>query len=135
MTMINNVPPFAVFLIGGFLAMLMRGRWRSIMLLSLPIVGAINLAGYHNGVSLQSTLFGLDITLMRVDKLSILFGYLFHLAAFLGIVYSLHVKDTVQQSASILYAGSALGAVFAGDLVTLFIFWEFLAARWIFAHP
>ncbi|SVB33005.1 uncharacterized protein METZ01_LOCUS185859, partial [marine metagenome] len=59
--------------------------------------------------------------------MSVLFGYLFNLAAFLGIIYSLHVKDTLQQTVTILYAGSALGAVFAGDLITLLIFWEILA--------
>jgi multicomponent Na+:H+ antiporter subunit D len=64
---------------------------------------------------------------LRVDRLSLLFGYLFHIAAFLGVVFSLHLRDRLQSSASLLYAGSALGAVFAGDLLTLFFFWEILA--------
>jgi multicomponent Na+:H+ antiporter subunit D len=64
---------------------------------------------------------------MHVDKLSLMFGYLFHIASFLAIIYALHVKDKVQQIAGLLYAGSALGAVFSGDLISLFIFWELLA--------
>ena len=127
MTIIENVPPFVVFLIGACLALITRGWWRNFLILLVPIFGAINLAGYDNGLYHQSTLFGLEILLTRVDKLSVLFGYLFHLAAFLGIIYSLHVKDTLQQTVTILYAGSALGAVFAGDLITLLIFWEILA--------
>jgi multicomponent Na+:H+ antiporter subunit D len=69
---------------------------------------------------------------MRVDKLSLLFGYLFHLASFIAIVFALHVRDTTQQVAGLLYAGSALGAVFAGDLISLFIFWEGLAISSVF---
>jgi multicomponent Na+:H+ antiporter subunit D len=56
----------------------------------------------------------------------------FHIAAVISITYSLHVKDTVQQVAGMLYAGSALGAVFAGDLLTLFVFWELLALTSVF---
>ncbi|MEO1848271.1 MAG: Na(+)/H(+) antiporter subunit D, partial [Pseudomonadota bacterium] len=64
---------------------------------------------------------------LRVDKLSMLFGILFHIGAFIGIVFSLHVDDRSQHVAALLYAGSAIGAVFAGDLLTLFLFWEILA--------
>ena len=127
MTIIENVPPFVVFLIGACLALITRDWWRNFLILLVPIFGEINLAGYEIGLYHQSTLFGLEISLTRVDKLSVLFGYLFHLAAFLGIIYSLHVKDTLQQTVTILYAGSALGAVFAGDLISLLIFWEILA--------
>src|SRR5690606_5738199 len=77
-------------------------------------------------------LLAFDLELFRVDRLSVLFGYLFHIAALIAIVYSLHVRDRVQQVASLLYAGSALGAVFAGDLLTLFIFWELLALTSVF---
>ena len=31
-----------------------------------------------------------------------------------------------------MYAGSAVGAVFAGDFVTLFFFWELLAVTSVF---
>ena len=44
----------------------------------------------------------------------------------------LPVEDKTQHIAGILYAGSALGAVFAGDLVTLVIFWELLAMTSVF---
>jgi multicomponent Na+:H+ antiporter subunit D len=60
-------------------------------------------------------------------KLSLLFAYLFHLACFICLIYALHVKDKVQLVSGLLYAGSAIGAVFAGDFITLFIFWELLA--------
>ena len=64
------------------------------------------------------------LELLRADKLSLLFGLLFHIAAFLGAVFAFHVRDRLQQAGMLLYAGSALGAVFAGDLISLLIFWE-----------
>jgi multicomponent Na+:H+ antiporter subunit D len=75
---------------------------------------------------------GYQLEPVRVDKLSMMFGYLFHLAAFIAVVYALHVKDTLQHVAGLSYAASALGAVFAGDLLTLFVFWEILALTSVF---
>jgi multicomponent Na+:H+ antiporter subunit D len=67
-----------------------------------------------------------------VDRLSLIFGYIFHLAAFLTAVYALHVRDTVQHVSAMIYVGSAVGAVFAGDLVTLFVYWEITAISSVF---
>jgi len=127
MAILNSLPPFAIFYIGGLIAVLTRGHLRSIILVIVPVLGAWNLMGFEPGSHMHTQLLGFDLTLMRVDKLSLLFGCLFHLAAFIGLIFAFHLRDPVQQAASILYAGSALGAVFAGDLITLFIFWELLA--------
>src|SRR5690606_10005652 len=69
---------------------------------------------------------------LRLDALASLFGWLFHLAAFLAVLFSLHVNDRVHAAAGPLYAGSAVLAVFAGDLVTLFAAWELLAFTSVF---
>ncbi len=130
--MTTSLAPFLIFLAGGILVAITRGVTRSVILLAIPILGALNLYTMGEGIYYQISLLNYELTLVRVDRLSTLFGYLFHLAAFLGVIYSLHVKDTVQDVAGILYAGSALGAVFAGDLLTLFIFWELLALTSVF---
>ena len=92
--------------------------------------------GVQEGYQLQIEFLGHTLTPVRADRLSLLFGYLFHLGAFISIVYSLHLKDgdrpTVQHTAAVVYAGSALGAVFAGDFITLFVFWELLAVSSVF---
>jgi multicomponent Na+:H+ antiporter subunit D len=67
-----------------------------------------------------------------VDRLSRIFALVFCLAAFLGNLYAWHLRDTVQQVAALLYAGAAIGAVFAGDLITLFIYWEGTAISSVF---
>ena len=70
--------------------------------------------------------------MMRVDKLSLIFGYIFTIASFLSVIYALHVKDTVQQVAGLSYAGAAICAAFAGDLISLFVFWELTAITSVF---
>ena len=128
----TSVAPFAVFFIGAVLVALTRGRPRMIVMLAIPIVGALNLMQLDQGIYGQIPFLGQELAVVRVDKLSLLFGYLFHLAAFIGIVYSLHLRDTTQHVAGVVYAGSAIGATFAGDLITLFVFWEFLAVSSVF---
>jgi len=96
-------------------------------MLGAPLLGALGLAALEPGTATSATLFGLGLAPVRVDGLSLLFALLFHLAAFIGVIYALHVKDPLQDVAALAYAGSAVGAVFAGDLLTLFVYWELLA--------
>lgn len=128
----TSVAPFVIFFIGAALAAVTSGMLRAIIMLAVPVVGAINLYLLPADTTHVVHLLGYNLELMKIDKLSLLFGYLFHLATFLGIVFSLHVEDRVQHVAGLLYAGSALGAVFAGDLLTLFLFWELLAVTSVF---
>lgn len=130
--MIGSLPPVAIFVVGALLVAVTGGRVRSVILLAIPVVGAINLATLAYGTTSEIVLFGYALTPLRVDRLSFLFGLLFHLAAFIGFVYSLTVKDRIQLVASVLYAGAAVGAVFAGDLITLVVFWELLAVTSVF---
>ena len=148
--MLSSLPPFVLFFVGAVVIAFTRGTARKVLILAIPLVGGLNLwFGVEPGLHLQFDLLGYTLTPYRADKLSLLFGYLFHLAAFLGFVYALHLGDGapegsvagevgeddiignasagLQHVAAMVYAGSALGAVFAGDFITLFIFWELLA--------
>ena len=131
--MSNPILPALIFFLGAAIVALLRGRAQAAATLLVPLAGAVNLLfNVEHGLYWQIGLFDYSLTMMRVDKLSLLFGYLFHLAAFIGVVYALHVRDTIQQVSALLYAGGALGAVFAGDLITLFVFWEILAFTSVF---
>ena len=127
-----DLPPFLPFFLGALLvALAPRGWARSALLLGIPILGGLNLIGADPGPHLEVEVFHYTLTPFAVGTFSLLFGYLFHIAAFIGNLFALHLKrdddDTLQQTAALLYAGSALGAVFAGDFITLFVFWEILA--------
>lgn len=130
--MIGSVHPAFVLLGGALLLPFLKGRLRQGLLLLLPLLGFLNLLGFEAGTIWRISFAGFELEVLRADKLSLLFGYLFHLAAFLAAIYSLHVKDGVQHVSGLMYAGSAVGAVFAGDLITLFIFWELLAVTSVF---
>ena len=153
--MLSSLPPFVLFFVGAVVIAFTRGTARKVLILAIPLVGGLNLwFGVEPGLHLQFDLLGYTLTPYRADKLSLLFGYLFHLAAFLGFVYALHLGDGtpegsvagevgeddiignasagLQHVAAMVYAGSALGAVFAGDFITLFIFWELLAISSVF---
>jgi multicomponent Na+:H+ antiporter subunit D len=159
--MLSSVPPFVLFFVGALAVGLTRGTVRKALVLAIPVVGGVLLwlgpgqgADAGTQLLLQIELLGYTLTPYRADKLSLLFGYLFHVAAFLGFVYALHLGDAppegsvaddvgetdvvgnrragVQHVSAMLYAGSALGAVFAGDFITLFVFWELLAVTSVF---
>src|SRR5690606_26154773 len=123
------LPPAFVFFAGAVLLLLVgrRQRLQQAVLLLVPIVGVFNLLTLEAGSSFVWEAMQFDLVQLRVDRLSVLFGLLFHLGAFLGVVYSLRVRDRAQHVAALAYAGSALGAVFAGDLISLFFYWEGMA--------
>ena len=123
----SSLPPFAPFFVAAAFALVLQGRARALVLVALPLLGALNLYHLPDGTLWQLSVLSNDLEPVRVDRLSRLFGYLFHIAALLGIVFALHVRDRFEVVGALVYAGSALGAVFAGDLVTLFVFWELMA--------
>ena len=102
-------------------------------MLVLPLL-ALLMAAFllESGVHGQLAFMGVELELVRVDRLSTIFGIIFSIAAALGVLYSLHDHDPMQQIAGLIYAGAAIGAVYAGDLLTLFIFWELTAVSSVF---
>lgn len=131
--MIDIFPPAFFFLIAaGIVCFLPQGVFRSAVLLLTPIVTGLYIYDLPHGSGSEIELAGLTLEMMRVDKLSVIFGLVFCLASFLGNLYALHVRDSIQQIAALAYVGSALGAVFAGDLITLFIYWEGTAITSVF---
>ena len=123
----TSVAPFLVFFASAAIVSLSPARWRSVLLVATPVAGAVNLWLLDPSTTLGAPVMGIDLVIHSSDRLSVLFGWLFHLAALIAGVYSLHMSDRLQQVAALAYAGCALGAVFAGDLLTLFLFWEGLA--------
>jgi len=130
--MIDTVPPAFIFIVGALLVPFLNGKLRSAYLLFLPILGFINLINIPEGTHWVVSFLDYNLVFGKVDRLSLLFGYIFHLISFIAILYALHVKDNVQHVAGLVYAGSALGVVYAGDYFSFFIFWEMLTVASIF---
>ena len=125
--MTGDFPVALILILGAALIPLFRGKVRGAYMLMLPVAAFVYLLAIPHGTHGQVELLGQTLVLMRVDKLSLLFGYIFMLAALLSIIYALHIDDTMEQVTAMAYAGSAIGAVFAGDLLSLFIYWELTA--------
>lgn len=116
--------PALVLILGSGALPVLRGRAQKIYLLVLPLASLALLASLPFGERGAVGVFGLELVTLRLDQLSFVFGLVFHLAAVLAVVYSWHLRDTVQHVAGLTYAGAALGALLAGDLLTLFLYWE-----------
>lgn len=121
------LPPGLVLLAGAFLIPLLGARWRPPLVLGLPVLTLVAIWSLPTDASL--TLRFLDYVLepVRVSTEGRLFATIFATMAFAGGLYALHQARTVELAAAFGYAGSAIGVTFAGDLITLFVFWELMA--------
>jgi multicomponent Na+:H+ antiporter subunit D len=134
----NNVwlHPSLILIAGALLLPTVPARLKKGYLLLVPVLlfarimmmtpGAVG--EVHGEVHIQDwvLVFG------RVDRLSSVFGYIMGLMCILGTLYGLHVKDNAQHIAAWFYVAGSIGAIYAGDFITLFLFWELMAFSSVF---
>jgi len=123
----NDFPPAAILIIGALLVPFFKGKAKNWYVILLPAAAFYLISQLKAGSSWQFHFFGFDLTFMRVDKLSKVFGYIFTMNAVAAFVYAFYLKNSSQHMAALFYIGSSLGVVFAGDLVSLYFFWEVMA--------
>ena len=128
----SEFPPGLILVLGALVIPFLRGKVRNLFMIILPVFGLLGLLAMEDGYVFAINILGLELTPVRVDRLSLLFGYIFHIAAIISIIYAFHLRDTVQQIAALIYAGTAIGGIFAGDLVSLFVYWEGTAISSVF---
>ncbi|MEM0895497.1 MAG: Na(+)/H(+) antiporter subunit D [Verrucomicrobiota bacterium] len=122
----DALPPFAIYLVGALVVPLLRGRLRQGFALLVPVLGFANFFLIENGIHWQVPLLDFELILGRADAWSLIFLNIFTVLSFVGILYIIRENLALDLSAGLLYAGSAMGVVMAGDLLTLFFFWEML---------
>ena len=131
--MINWVHPAFIFILGALVLPFLQSKSRKLRLaheiyvLVIPFIGFANLLLMEEGTNWSFDFFRHQVVIIRVDKLSLLFGYVFVALLFLGNLYSLHIKRILMHPISFVYAGATLGVVFAGDFISLYFFWEAMA--------
>jgi len=111
---------------------LFRGMAKKGFILLIPSVSILSVALARYGMYGTYHFLGVEGLFGRVDKLSMVFAWVFVIMAFLGALYALHREEDGHHMAGFFYVGSAMGAVFAGDYLTLFIFWEIMAFSSVF---
>ena len=134
------VHPALFFIALALLLPFLRGDgWK--WLLPVPAILAIySVVNMQSGTFATVEYLGLKLTFGRVDALSIVFAHVFAIQAMIGFIYAMHVKDKGQHVAAALYVAGAFGCTFAGDYLTLFIFWEVMSVAstflvWLNRNP
>ena len=125
--MIDALPPGMVLIFGAFILPLVSRAVRPALLLALPVATMFLIWNHDLGYSLNIDFLDYTLTPIKMDALGRLFATIFTLMAFAGSLYALKQKRIVELVAANVYAGSAIGVALAGDLITVFVFWEIMA--------
>ena len=131
-------PGFILIAAGSLAAFMPSRQMRKTLLIVAPVLAffAINMIFYGQSETPsdagQFRMGGLNLITVRIDHLSLIWGYIFCLAGVINGIYSFHERCRITDCTALIYTGAGLGAVFAGDLITLFIFWELLALSSVF---
>ncbi len=124
--------PPAIYLVAALICCFLPRRGRAVLLLAVPVAGLVSIFSYAPGVHEVVQVLGFELSFVRMDGMARTFAVIFSIAAALAALYAFHVHDRLEQIGTLVYAGSAIGAVLAGDLITLFLWWEATALASVF---
>jgi multicomponent Na+:H+ antiporter subunit D len=119
--------PVGIFYVGALLAAVRRETAPWIAVVTPLAAAAAAFALLAPGTAADWSVMDYTLAAVRVDAMSLVFAGLFHVAALLTAVYALEWNGRIEAASMLAYAGSGVGAVLAGDLVVLWLFWEMLA--------
>lgn len=119
--------PALPLVMGALLIIFLPEAARRVAFLLFSLLSLILVLSLPSGGENTVALAGYELVPVTADALSRVFGIIFALTVFIGGIYAYHIKDRTQQAAALFYAGGALGVTYAGDFLTLFIFWEIMA--------
>jgi len=119
--------PGLVLVGGGLIAAGLRGLPRQVVVLLAPLAAFALVCTAPEGILWRTEFMGHALQPYAVDKLSRIFAIIFTFAAFGGALFALNRDSRLELPAALIYAGSAVGVVLAGDLITVFLFWELMA--------
>jgi multicomponent Na+:H+ antiporter subunit D len=121
------IHPGLVLIAGALVLPWLSGKLRAFAVVALPLLVLALVWQVPDGPAWQARFLDYTITPLQGDKLSRLFATIFALMAAGGGLFALGQKSRVEVPAAFVYAGSAIGVALAGDLVTVFAFWELMA--------
>ncbi len=120
-------PPGLILVLGAFLIPFLKGVLRPALLIGLPILALVLVWTLPDGNSLSLPFLDYALSPVHSSPEGRLFATIFLIMAMVGGLYAWKQANTLELTAAFIYAGSAVGVTFAGDLITLFIFWEIMA--------
>lgn len=125
--MSSNILPAFILIGGAFFIPVFTGKIKSAYLLLLPVLAFLAVLNLPLGKHAIIHFMGYDLIFGNVDRLSLIFGYIFSIALFIGVLFSINIDDDLQHVSAFIYAGGAFGVAFAGDVFSLYVFWELMA--------
>jgi multicomponent Na+:H+ antiporter subunit D len=120
-------PPGLLMAVGAMLIGMLRGSARAAVVLILPLLALWAVWQVPDGVGATAEFFGRVIELAEGSPVRRLFATIFALMAFAGGLFSFRHALRQELAAATLYAAAAIGVCFAGDLISLFLWWEVMA--------
>ena len=114
-------------LIAAVLVRVLPRRPGQLLSLIAPVLALAGVLTLTDGTLVTAPLMTFELELLRVDRLTTAFGVVFAVAALLSVIYGLATQPIGERGVALAYAGAAMGVIYAGDLLTLFLFWELKA--------
>ncbi|PLX48329.1 MAG: Na(+)/H(+) antiporter subunit D [Desulfobulbaceae bacterium] len=127
--------PSAILIVGALLLPFMQNPVvRRPFLLIVPALTFLQVIIVNSAPGTYGVVNWMDwyLTFGRVDNLSIIFGFIMSLMCCIGTIYGLHVKNPYEHMAAWIYVAGSLGAIYCGDYLVLFLFWELMAFSSVF---
>ncbi len=125
--MIDFIPPAMILLLGALLIGPTRGALRTAVVLVTPLLTLAAVWQVPDGVVLTLQFLQYPIEPIEGSPVRRLFATIFALMAFGGGLYAYRQARWFELAAAYAYAAGAIGVSFAGDLISLFLFWELMA--------
>lgn len=121
-------PPGLILVLGALLLPFASGVVRSALALLLPLATLVAVWLVPDNAHVTVPFMGdMEMTILQWNPPTRVFATIFSLMAFGGALFSLNQNRKVELPAAFVYAGSAVCVTFAGDMLSLFIFWEMMA--------
>lgn len=127
MNAITELPPAMWLATAAGLMLVLPKTARAITAVALPLLALGLLSQTEPGSYFTGNLAGFELRLFEVTPLNFVFGVIFLLISAVASIYAWHLDDRSQQVASLFYGAGALGVTFAGDFLSLLLFWELMA--------
>ena len=124
--------PGLMMILGAALVPVLPNMLRQVWMLMLIAASAYQCWHIDPGVHLTASVIGFDLILVRAEAITRPFALVFHIAAALNVIYAMHEDSRMTAATGLAYAGAAIAALFAGDFITLFIYWELTAFTSVF---
>lgn len=121
----TDFPPALVLLSGALLLPFLKGKARWVVAFALPVLALADAWQIiTEGADSYIPFLGMQLNPVHVHAPTPVFATVFAIMVGGGLLFSMNQKTEHELPAVCVYAGGALGVLFAGDLVTMFIFWE-----------